>query len=256
MSIRVEYMNLAALFKPLQKPDRAAILIQLAEAAHAFWARLALTRLDSSRQDYLNGLQPVVLEDGAATIMLVGKLPNMIENGASAFDMHLGLLKEGLAGVRTGADGSRYRSVPFRHKTPGVATGILGTPMGGAFAPRGPLSRRLIPPAGVNHAAIGSSVYKDAKKLKPGQALKEGYAPKLSEKHTTDIYAGMRKLSQPIKGGKSQSTYMTWRTISTKQPDKWQHPGLTPRHFAGEVRQYVEAIASDAIKAYFEQANK
>lgn len=51
------------------------------------WQDTAIQELKSSRQEYINSL--IVVDEGIAkgAVVLVGKLPNMIEQGASQFDM-------------------------------------------------------------------------------------------------------------------------------------------------------------------------
>ena len=263
---RVIATNLSALVAAVPATVKAKALYQLAEAARAYWLHLAQTRLHSSMADYMNAIQPIEIGDGEAVITLLGWFANAVENGMSARDMHEALLLQttaptapGQSGIHYAADGGRYRAIPFRHKTPG-ATFVGGAPMGGAFnAPR-PESRRIIPPllgAGVmlqTPAAeeMGRQIHKIAKKLKDKQSLAAGLAPKLSPRHSTDIYAGMRRMVQQTAKVK-QGTYMTFRMIAVgpdgqpRPSGKWKHPGIEARNLAADVRAHVESIAGDVV---------
>lgn len=81
------------------------------------------TKLHTSHLDYQHGLQDArsyIKTPGMLTITLVGKLPNMLEKGFTAFDIKVGLL--GSSKVKTGKNGSRYIDVPFRWGKPGTTT--------------------------------------------------------------------------------------------------------------------------------------
>ena len=57
------------------------------------WNLSAAKKLNSTRNVYLNGLSIVKNNPYSQTIFLTGQLPNMIEKGATAFDMKLGFEK-------------------------------------------------------------------------------------------------------------------------------------------------------------------
>lgn len=232
------------------------VLADVATGARSKWLKLAGERLHSSAVEYAAGIQEVQLAEGAAVIELVGRLPNMVEHGASAFDMHEGLLGDDASFWIEAKDGGRFRVIPFRHKTPG-ATQTGGSPMGFAFSEPGEGSRRVRPPGGSDPEAIGKAVYKKAQRLKPHQRLPAGLVPKLKPIHATDVYAGMKKNLQKIAGGKTQSTYVTFRTIAVDaagrpSPEgKWRHPGIEARHLGDEVADYVEKVLPAAIEQAF-----
>ena len=228
------------------------VMNQIANAAHAKWVQLAADGLQSSRTDYIQGIQPVVLKDKTATIQLVGTLPTMIELGWEGGFLHETLLDEEFRGVRISQDGSRYRAIPFRHKAP-TSGHQGGQPMGSQFIQKA--KSMAAPHATVADAVkLGKKVHRAAKKLQPGQRLKAGLAPKLRPHHTTDIFAGMKVNKQPVGAGKAvsghQRTYTTFRTISDAVPDKWFHPGIAPRDYAEDVAEHVGKIAAPAFEAF------
>lgn len=232
-----------------------SVLADIASSARAFWIQKAGEKLQSSRRDYLAGIQEVELGDGMASVTLTGNMAMMVENGASPYDMHDTLLgpnvpvaAPGQRGKRVNAEGQFYRSIPFRHQTPGTIGQGGGATMGSAYA-------------GVveNSAKLGRSIWKAAKALeattsmpgggtKWGGRLQAGMAPLLKAHHSTDIYAGMVR-NQKTYGKATQNTYTTFRTISNSVPNKWMHPGIPAANLADEVVKHVEEIAPAAFAA-------
>lgn len=245
-------------FSQLDSPEaRRAIARNIMDGARAKLITIAGQRLNSTRMDYIQGVQPIEdAEDGVA-LVLAGALPLMVEHGWDERSLHETLLGPGAKGsVRVSKDGSRYRFVPFRHKTPGASNDQGGLRMGSAYgASPNPLSRARPKNVVADAAGLGKAVHKAAKKLKPGQALAPGLAPKLRDHHAADIYAGMRKVQQAVSDGKGgvtfQNTYMTFRTISErKKGPHWFHPGIEARNFFQEVEGYVQKVAPAAVEAF------
>jgi hypothetical protein len=227
------------------------MLVDVMSGARAFWIMEAQKRLSSSRRDYINGIQEVVTESGAASVALVGAFPVAVEEGMPAYDMRTTLLAAGAKGVHTNAEGGRYRSIPFQHQTPGSSGQGGAAPMGSAYADS----------LGLEAArAIGKAVYAEAKKLAPttgmpggpvsyGGRLPAGLAPKLKGIHTTDIYAGMVR-QQKTYAKATQNTYTTFRTISTNSdPAKWMHPGIPAARISEDVEKYVADAAVASLSA-------
>ncbi|MHC5035100.1 MAG: hypothetical protein ACYTFZ_08695 [Planctomycetota bacterium] len=247
------------------------ILTNLATAAQAKWRALARQRLDGhTREAYLNGIQPIEVEVNARVITLVGWLPNAVEQGQEAYDMRDTLLGPKSRLRRVAASGGLYGNVPFRHQGPGTE-GLHGSPMGRQYGPTGPESRGAGNRMSEESAkSLGQTIYKHAKRLKGsitpepnaktkwGQRLPRGLAPRLVDKplrrptginkHKTDLFAGMVRVRHTYEK-KTDTQYMTFRTISTKVTTGWHHPGIEARHLAEDVRDYIEEIAPAVIRA-------
>lgn len=255
--IRVEVVSLGESFLEAfsalhDVSARREVALNVMEGARSKLITIAGERLKSSRADYLQGIQPLEEEDGAVVLTLSGALALMVEHGWDARALHDTLLSDP-SKVRVSAAGDRYRSIPFRHKTPGT-THQGGQPMGSQYGPSGHMSRAAPKTVVQDTAALGKAVHKAAKKLQKGQSLPAGLAPKLREKHSTDVFAGMRVRRQPVakKGGGVgfHRTYQTFRTITDARPDKWHHPGVAARDFFGDVEEYVGKVAPAAVEAY------
>lgn len=251
------------------------MLSDVANQAHAKWEMLAKKGLHTTRRDYLAGLQEVNIRQGVATISLVGLLPNLLEHGMDATDMHDTLLGPNVPSVPIGKRGKHpkkdgsgyYRAIPFRHATPGT-TGAVGTPMGAAFAQHDFTKAPGVWAQGMRMGSsqeMGQNIYDSAKKLKAtkgmpggkatyGGRLAAGYAPKLKEHHATDIYAGMIK-SQKKYVKATQSQYTTFRTISTGSPG-WMRPATAALNYAEQVKQSIGDSFGATAALYLNKALK
>lgn len=240
------------------------ILDIVAAGARNEWIRLARQELHTSKPEYLRAIQPVESSSRVRIIALVGWLANAVETGLGAFDLRDTLLGPKSTIRRKAAGGGFYARVPFRHATPG-SSGLAGAPMGAAYGPVREGSRRVGGVMAPDDAkALGKSIYDVAKRLRPtvagagmktrwGERLPPGLAPllrgpnpthpdpRMRAGHRTDVYAGMVRERHTYEK-KTQTQYMTFRTISTKVTNGWIHPGITAHHLADRVGEHIARI--------------
>lgn len=247
-----------------------SILEGVAQAARGFWVKLASNDnlLGSHwRYDYLNGIQEVQISPGRVVISLVGETPHMLENGFPRTDMRDILLNDnttpvvpmGERGIHRSADGNLFRSIPFRHTTPGgqgTPGKTVGQVMGSPYHNVVEDSRKL-----------GWDVYKAAKQLvgtqsTPGRGsvyggrLKAGTGGATSmanlatgRAHKTDIYSGMIREEKTYEKA-TQSQYKTFRTISTGVQDgSWIRQRIPARHYAEDVSAFAGRLIPKAFAA-------
>jgi len=238
-----------------------SVLDDVAAAARAKWIQLARSELFSSKRDYIDGIQPVAGEGNERFIALVGQLPNMIEQGVEAYDLRDTLLGPNAKNVRTSKSGGRYRPIPFRHGTPD-SQGQVGTPMGSRYGPQGSQSLAWSSKGLMSSgeaAQLGKAVYKAAKALKGRARLggKSGQTtvakgksmiqvPKLAPWHSTDIYAGMKKVRKRYEKA-TQSQYITFRTISDTNSEGWIHTGIVARQLHQRVESEIQEMMNDIV---------
>lgn len=277
MTLQVKVLDAFVPETVLAAMDPAVIqqaLLDIMDGARAFWIQQASGRFHSTLRDYVAGIQPVMaVQGGGAMVVLAGQFPNLLENGQAAYDQHDTLLGPGVPttpvgqpGKHRNKDGGFYRAIPFRHQVPGTRGVGGGAPMGSSY-------QGVVADA----AALGKAVHGEARLLaatrgmpggqsrQPGGRLPAGTggAPLLRSQprqmlvggkvrtaapHSTDIYAGMIRQEKTYRSA-VQNTYMTFRTISTSQPDKWLHPGLAPANLADEVSAYIDRVAPAALWA-------
>lgn len=205
-------------------------------------AQLASQRLQSSKQEYLDGLRnaehkPVQgLPQGnvVATLTLEGFIPNAIENGWDGGDMKPALL----AGGRTTKSGSRVAVVNFPMRTPGGGRRAASA-MGNPYMPSFKIEEGKVAKTGVETQAearaLGRRVYQAASRLGPDDRLRAGMAPKLRSQHKTDIYAGMKRQATNRSGA-----YSTFRSVSSNSdPSSWIHPGIEGHEFFQEAQRNI-----------------
>lgn len=221
----------------------------IARGAIGEWARIARTRLHSTREDYVNGLrqsESFVLRAEtdmvSIDIQLVGAFPNNIEFGMAPFDMKTtrpGWLGGGKAKV--GKDGKRYVIIPFRHST--------GQNQGGAQ-----LSMTE------SNASVIKKVAKDygldkMTRMATGQVV-DGPTARVP-KNASGVHPylqGMVRIQKGQEGmtktGKQRGSgqLMTFRVISENSPPSaWMHPGLKAANILPEVEQWVDTQLTAAI---------
>lgn len=229
--------------------NTAADLVEAtAQSARNHWIRIASQDESSFKDEYVRGIQEVEMAPDQVTISLVGEVPHMLEDGTPQTDLRDILLNpavvpikpKGERGMRKAKDGSLYRSIPFRHATPGT-TGTVGKVMGSPY-------KNIMK----DWQAMGKEIYRAAregggKPLAPGTA---GAMPlhniTTGTPHKTDIYAGMKRIEGRQEG---RGQYMSWRTISTGVRDgSWIRKALTARHYANDVAEFARKILEEAIE--------
>jgi hypothetical protein len=251
-----------------------SLMASIVEGARDHWITLARKTFHTTKQTYIEGIQEIHwLSEDTAVISLVGVLPNMLEQGSSARDLHDVLLgpnvpvsPRGEPGKHPRKAGGFYRSIPFRHRTPGQ--GAHGTPMGQAH-------EKMLGTAWSKQ--LGKDVYRAAKKLEASvtdpytkktkwggrldsrQVRNKGeqvYIPKLKAYHSANPYQGMVRMEKKYDTGKG-SSFMTFRTISVdaggqgvgKSP--WIRPGRQGSFLAKQVAEHVGTrLAPQAFEAY------
>lgn len=268
----------ASLLAGLSQEALTQVARNIADGARAHWVGMAKEELQTSRRDYIRGIQPTTTGTGTATVALLGVLPNVIENGMPATDLRKTLLgpsvpvaPEGMKGKRETLKGNEfYRAIPFRHQAYGTA-GTKAPPMGSAY-------EKAEEGAGI----LGKDIYKAAKALAPtvsdpytgkvdyGERLPAELTGKLKPHHKSDIYAGMIREEKTYERA-TQSSYMTFRMIATHRtirvPGKgkrkrrirvkstvgWQRRATEGVRFAEKSAEHASSIATGAIKTYLEQ---
>lgn len=210
-----------------------AVVKDLTTSAYEQWMIEAGKALGKSRQQYQRGL--IVVSEGKfkGAVVLNGALPNMIESGASAFDMKVGFSKG--RKVKRGPNGW-YMTIPFRLATPGAAG------FSEVFA-----------------GSIPTAVYKVVQKqptvqMKSGETrtkgLSFGQIPKQFQAPTiraavniggqtfdtyvskTSKYQGVTKIQNSTGGGQ---VFGFRRVSQQSDPGSWIHTGITARNLSNKV---------------------
>lgn len=223
------------------------------------WEALAKTSLYSTLPEYLTHLLRVDKGRFAKQIVLTGTLPNMIEQGASPFDIKEGFKKSprvrytiprySPSGKMIRRGGDWYLTIPFRIGVPGTLgqagfTGQMPTAVYQALLKQGnsPLRRRDIPSPW------------DVPKSRAAIVAESGATLYAAYRHKNSIYEGLtRRTAQYAKT--AQNTYGTFRRAgAASDPLSWIHRGFTPLLLSEKAveRTDVETMVENEVTEYLE----
>lgn len=231
------------------------------KAIYANWESLAKRELGSTLPEYLRNLNIIDKGRFAKQIILTGTLPEMIESGASPFD-----LKEGFKhskyvkytvpvynakGKQVSQGGDWYLTIPFRQGTPGIV-GQAG------FSNEMPQEIYAL----MVHRAANSPLTKgeipspyDVPKSRA--AIYEEQTGKLvygEYKHKASIYEGLTKKSAAY-GKTIQNTYRSFRRAGANSDAlSWIHKGIQARDLARKAVEMtdVERIVENATYQFLD----
>lgn len=233
--------------------------------------RSANENLNRTKDEYLSNLQRPSVGRLKASITLTGQLPNMVEQGAQAFDMKKGMLNSPKAKLTK--DGRRYLIIPFRWATPSAQGG------GAAFSGRMPteiykVMRTLRTTRtsyqgqhqsgqGLKKQSLAGGTYG---KLKTRARVTGGQLTEQQRKayeHKAPLLQGMVR-SQKVYEKATQGQYHTFRVVSEagvsptgkrlgSEPNSWIHRGIEARNFMtnavkeAEIGLLTENIVAEAL---------
>jgi hypothetical protein len=223
----------------LDPKSRKARMRRIALVVMSAWKAEAQSHgLKSTLALYKRAIQIRSISSEHCIITLKGIVPNLIEQGTPPHDMRDYLLKTRRAGaspIRKNKEGKPYRFIMFGRKT------------------------SMIKQYG------GGKGYSEAKGLEPTTASASGkllYGSRFASasKHFVNK-SGIRSVSGALDGmvrlvsthsasaggtARTSSIYKTWRAVSYKRPEAWQHPGLDAANIAGKVRAQLPSLIEGA----------
>lgn len=212
--------------------------------AMAEWERIASQRLRSARQIYINGLRQsesykmeIVAGRVNYTLTLMGEMPNNFEFGMPSFDMKV--IRPGwLGGMRakTGKDGKKYVTIPFRHST---TSGAIMSYTG--KAKRENVAQSL-------QYAVRKYGLREMVRNSGGNIVR-GTVTKIPA-GATDVHrflTGLQRIQTPTAGvtpsglQKGTSQLVTFRRMSENSPpESWIHPGIRAVNILPDVERWID----------------
>ncbi len=254
VSIRAEELGLS--LENLAEALEAEFSQAIADLAHATYAKIvasAQEKLNSTSQDYLEGLSFEKLGDNQYVISLDGKFPDALEGGSPAYDMRNTLLNSTSnvsAGSRTGQPwvqiskkGKKFAHVPFKH-SPGGSGGA--TDLAGALKGMEALNQAT------GRKQRLTKLFKDSS----GNPLLGRVASVAEAPKGFPNLAGVVKYQKAIhneKTGKSRitSTYLTFRTIS-ENGRSWMQPQKEGLHAFQEAEEFIHGELDRILNYYLQ----
>lgn len=226
----------------LDPRSRQARAKRLAIAVAAAWKATAHEvgdDLGSVLRDYKRGITITQTSPNEIIVTLQGIVPNLLEQGQAPHDMRdylLRTVRPGAAPIRRDKLGRPYRFIMFRRKVAEIKR------MGDANAYNDAKSM-----SATMSGSDGKLIY--GSRMESGRAAH--YINKSGVRSVSDALSGMVKLvgittAEGAQRKGANTTYATWRTVSYKRPEAWQHPGRQALNLAQGVRDNIAQIAEEA----------
>lgn len=200
------------------------VLDRMVEDYMNAWNNMVGKELHSTRGEYLKAMNTEKISSKEAIISLLpteSRLPMMIEDGASEFDMKEGFSKSSKAIRYSSVEDKKehwYLTIPFRHAT---------------------------------NEAIAESMVFSSKMPKPieniakennGEPIKQTQLPEQYRKllknkttgvqHKSPIYEGIKRIQVSASNRENRGAYMSFRRVSDRSEDgSWTHPGFEAKKF-------------------------
>jgi len=223
------------------------------------WDNVARQGLNSTRDLYRRSL--VVGDEGpfVGYVMLTGQLPNMIEGGASAWDMKIGFSQSNK--VKYNKKGEWYLTIPFRWATPSALgensafSGVLPVSVYKAIRKTSTAARTSI--QGISSRGTGlqfNEIPAQHRAPKSRAAFSDLKTKTTFAKyrHKTSLYQGIVR-SQKTYEKATQGQYTSFRRVSkNSSPLSWIHRGLMAKNFAqqGLNDTNIEYIVDKSVDDY------
>lgn len=227
---------------------------------YANWEALAKKKLKSTREEYIQNIIHVDKGRFNKQIILTGVVPNMVEQGASAFDIKDGFRKSpkvrytipvyGKKGNMLRSGGDWYLTIPFRIGVPGTLgqagfTGQMPQEVYDIMRKRG---NRIALRADEIPAPYNIPQSRAAIQATPQNPYYAQYA------HKSSIYEGLTKRTAQY-GKTAQNTYGTFRRAgANSDPLSWIHKGISAYRLADEAVKItdVDTIVENEVTTFLD----
>lgn len=205
------------------------------------WENVANNTLHSTKKRYVANLKVIDSGRMSGAVLLdysKDKLVRMIEEGASAFDIKIGLLKSPKAKQKKNG-GGKYITVPFSLGSPGSLKENFST-----ILPNQVYTilknQAIMPVTGRSQGLVADQLPTNFQNKKTRAGFSSIPTSKLFEeyKHKNSIYEGVYKKKDIITG---QNSYGSFRRVSDKSDsNSWIHPGIDTGNLAEKAWNQFE----------------
>ena len=211
--------------------DSKRTIDDLTTAVQAKWVDLANSELHATAKDYVIGIQRYPAEEVGGTVTgiveLIGSLPNMIEQGATPWDMKG---EKGVSGILKNVTGDKKTATIFMRK--GVAAKNLNnmTPHQHSIMKKVETRKGNLPAflQGGGNKVKGYGVHHSSSPFRGTNV-----SPKGMTTHKNHVYDKMQKIVRT-----SGVSYGTFRSVSLKSDEAaWWHPGFIAKNLADKAVQ-------------------
>jgi hypothetical protein len=244
------FIDVSGLQKQFNLPKNTADVIlqacveEVTGEIYLNWLNAAKQGLHSTRNNYINGLIKVDRGKFEKAIVLTGKFNNMLEQGASAFDMKYGFMnsaKVKRSAIKVKKDGTTtggkwYLTIPFRLGAPGS----LGESGFSAILPNDVYRAILGIPLNTGLKKVDIPSPYDVPSSRSKIVVPKSNIAYDTYQHKSSIYEGVQRT--PAAYGKAiQNTYNSFRRAGeNSDPNSWIHKGIKAYNFADKAVQNTD----------------
>lgn len=203
------------------------VVDRMTEDFMSSWESMVGRELKSTRRDYMRAMNVEKVSYKETIISLLpteSRLPMMIEDGASSFDMKDGFSKSSKKTDKV--DGGWYLTIPFRFAT------------SEALAESTIFSQKM--PKPIEKIAKENN----GEQIKLSQ-LPDQYRKLLTNKtsgyeHKSPIYEGIKRLQASSSEKENRGNYISFRRVSDNSEEgAWTHPGFQPKKFMDRASEQM-----------------
>lgn len=205
------------------------------------WSAQAGMHLNSTKQQFQRSI--LVVDEGRfkGAVVLSNQsspVPNMVEQGASGFDMKKGFQNSPKA--KKTEDGGWYLTIPFRFATPGaigeseVFSAKLPEQVYQIVKDKPSSKTQMGERTGASEGVDRSELPEEFQKLKNRPSFTTVNQKETFEayQHKTSIYEGVQRSAQTYENA-TQGQYVSFRRVSdNSDPMSWIHRGIRARNLA------------------------
>lgn len=240
----VDAAQIAQAFKEMAlevEQDLEKGIANLAAMTDAKTKELAQAELKSSRQKYMENLTMEEVQPGIWVVSLDQPALFIEEGLPPNTDMKPGLLKD----AKVAKDGTRYKVIPFDHgRAPSQMTPYAKSVVDDI---KKKLKADNIPFKKIEINENGSP--------KRGLLHSKNYGGEIPGKGNTPVMDGLSIYQSTTKTGNVRRDIMTFRTVTSKQGDKWIHPGVEAKKYMDKaldwaIKEWEDKILPEILKKY------
>lgn len=240
------YSQLIGSIAPQLQSTLDAVAETIAIAAYNTGSDIVQQKLHSTRLDYQNHFHYKKIDKSNHEIWLDPEA-NHLEDGYGSFDLKPGLLKNvsnnpGKKGQGISKDGTRWKVIPFRHKTEKAASNLVEQYLGQQADEvlRTGISRLNRMPTDLTKIQSDSS----------GAPLQGNVGRIANNPLIHPTLQGLTKYQKTYKEV-TQSQYMTFRVVSDKsKAGSWIHPGFDGVHAFRDMEHFIDKELDRIIRSF------
>lgn len=238
--LRVKMEELGVKLEEINREIADQLAVSVAQLARLTYNRateLATTRLNSTKQQYLDALNFEAEGEGVFVIYLESEAAHL-ENGYPPFPMLPKLVRG--PNSKLSKEGYRYAIIPIRQRVDSASTQPSMNARSLAMRIKEVVDERKF-------KQVSSSTYQGKVQTV------EKYTGKAPHPFLKGLTRVREYASAAAKGAPLSSTYLTFRVASEKYPSKFKHPGFQGANVFPDIERWADDQLGNIIRDIFER---